>query len=409
MCFTKSYKIAIIETSRTYYILSERVKTLRIALFTDTYLPQINGVSETIVKFIDYMERHNIEYRIFCPKYDRKTVSDKHIIRLRSVKFVFYKQCRLSIPRYSIISKELHKFKPDIIHSMTSFGIGITGFRYARRNDIPLAASYETNIPQYLDYYHLTFLKNFSWDFYNWFHKHCDINYVPSKATYELLEEKTFENLELWDRGVEIERFTPEHRDENFRELRGLQDKVVFLYVGRVSPEKDLDVFMKVAENINISHPGKAHFIVVGDGPSLKDLKKNAPENITFTGFLRGQELLMTYASSDVFLFPSPTETLGFVLLEAFASGLPAVACYEGGIRDNLVDGHNGIACKEKDADAFYLGCAKLINDCALREKMAENARNYVLEKSWEKAFDRLVASYNDVIEKKNEQLDYEI
>lgn len=374
---------------------------MKIALFTDAYLPQINGVSETILKFINYMERHNIEYRIFAPRYDRKNLSDKNIIRLRSVKFVFYKQCRFAIPRYSIISKELKKFKPDIIHAMTSFGIGIYGFLYARRNKIPLVSSYETNIPQYLDYYHLKFLESFSWDFYIWFHKNCDKNYVPSKATLELLIEKNIGNVELWDRGVEVDRFSPEHRDEEFRKARNLSDKTVFLYVGRVSPEKDLDVFMKVAIKLNEKYKDKTHFILVGDGPSLKDLKKNAPSNVTFTGFLRGQELLKTYASSDIFLFTSPTETLGFVLLEAMASGLPAVACSEGGIRDNLIDGFNGIPCAEKNEDEFYNGCVKLIEDEDLRKSMAENARNYVMEKSWERAFDRLINSYNEVIERR--------
>ncbi len=375
---------------------------MKIALFTDTYLPQINGVSETIIKFIDYMERNNIEYRIFAPKYERKSISDKNIIRLRSVKFVFYKQCRLSIPRYSIISKELHKFKPDIVHSMTSFGIGLYGFRYAKRNNVPLVASYETNIPQYLDYYHLKFLENFSWDFYNWFHRNCDKNYVPSKATLELLREKNIKNLELWDRGVEVEKFSPSNRDEEFRKARNLNNKTVFLYVGRVSPEKDLDVFMKVAARLNEDYEGKTHFIVVGDGPSLKELKKNAPVNVTFTGFLRGSELLKTYASSDVFLFTSPTETLGFVLLEAMASGLPAVACNEGGIRDNLIDGYNGIPCSEKNEDEFYNACVRLINDEALRKSMSKNARNYVMEKSWDRAFDRLIHSYREVIDRKS-------
>ena len=378
---------------------------MKVAIFSDTFLPQINGVTETLIKFMDYMDNHNIDYRIFAPYYDKlSNVNDSDkIVRLRSVKCVFYPQCRISIPRYSSIALHLDEFKPDIIHAITSFGVGIQGFKYARDYGIPLVSSYETNIPQYLDYYHLRFLTNFSWDFYLWFHSKCDKNYCPSKATLEMLKEKGVENLDIWERGVDVDRFTPNSRDQEFRDSIGIGDKITFLYVGRVSPEKDLDVFVSVAERLNIKYKDKIHFIIVGDGPSLKDLKKKAPDNITFTGFLRGEKLYKAYSSSDVFLFTSPTETLGFVLLEAMSSGLPAVACNEGGIRDTLINGYNGISCNEKAEDEFYNACEKLITDDTLRITLAENARNYMLEKSWEKTFDRLISSYQEVIDNKVE------
>jgi glycosyltransferase involved in cell wall biosynthesis len=374
---------------------------MRIAFFTDTFLPQINGVAKTLSKFVDYMEEHNIEYRIYAPSFKDEEEEDK-VIRSRSFKFILYPQCRLSLPNYFTIAKELDEFGPDIIHVVTEFNMGLCGLKYAKSRNIPVVSSYETNICQYLEYYKLKFLETPSWKYFKWFHNKCDRNFCPSKATVNLLKEQGFANPAIWERGIETDRYSPSYRSTELRKSMGIDNKIVFSYVGRVSPEKDLHLFIKTAKRLNEKYMDKVHFLMVGDGPSLKDLKDSAPSNVTFTGFLRGEELSRIYASSDVFLFTSPTETLGFVILEAMASGLAIVSCNSGGITDNLINGYNGLACHEKNEDEFYLASEKLINDEILRLTLAKNAREYALNKSWNNTFDKLLENYHELIQSKS-------
>ncbi len=167
---------------------------------------------------------------------------------------------------------------------------------------------------EYLRYYKLMFLEAPSWSFFRWFHGKSDISYCPSAVTRKYLEQKGFRNMRVWERGIELDRFSPQYRDEDLRKSLGIDDKIVFLYVGRVSPEKELHIYIETAKRLNLKYKDMVHFLLVGDGPSLNALKKEAPDNMTFTGFMRGMELSKIYASSDIFICPSSTETLGFVI-----------------------------------------------------------------------------------------------
>lgn len=369
---------------------------MKIAIFTDTFYPQVNGVAKTLEKFKEYMDKNGIEYRVFAPKFD-KSASDDNVLRFKSFSLPFYPDCRLSIPNYFTICRELDSFKPDIIHVMTEFNMGLCGLRYAKTHKITVVSSYETNIPEYMQYYHLKFLENGAWRFFKWFHTKCNKSYCPSNATVDLLKNKGLTNVEVLARGIEVENFSPDFRDDSFRESHNIDDKIVFLYVGRISPEKDLKVLINVARKLNLEYADKVHFLMVGDGPSLNDLKGNAPGNMTFTGFLRGAELSKIYASADIFMFTSPTETLGLVLLEAMASGLSIISCNAGGVTDNLIDNYNCITCREKNEDDFYKAAKALVKDQKLRQKLSVNARNYAIGKNWDDSFDKLIKDYEEI------------
>lgn len=371
---------------------------MKVALFTDTYLPQINGVTKTLEKYVEYMEKNDIEYRIFAPV-DGDKEYNNNIIRFFSFKFFLYPDCRVSLPNYFSVSKELDEFKPDIIHVVTPFNIGLCGLTYAKSHQIPLVSSYHTNISQYLEYFHLKFLTNISWDFFRWFHKHCKKNYCPSQVTYKLLESEGIKDLAIWGRGIDAIKFSPDNRDVDYRKLLNIDDKLVFLYVGRISPEKDLDIFMETAKKLNKKYMDKIHFLMVGNGPLYNEVKENILPNMTLTGFLQGEDLTKAYASSDIFMFPSPTETYGNVILEAMASGLSTIACYAGGIKENLIDEHNGLACNEKSKEDFYNAAERMIVNSALREKIAQTGRIYCLKRNWNNIFDKLFNSYKEVVE----------
>lgn len=370
---------------------------MKVAIFTDTFLPQINGVTKTLSKYIEYMEKEQIDYRIFAPE-DRDYEYDNKTITFYSIKFFLYPECRLALPNYFSIVKELDSFKPDIIHVVTPFNIGLCGYKYAKANNIPIVSSYHTNIPQYLNYFNLGVLENAAWNFFRWFHNNCEKNYCPSNSTLELLNKKGIKNLEIWGRGISTNKFSPKHRDAEMRKALGIDNKLVFLYVGRMSAEKDLDIFIDIVYRINKQYKDKVHFLMVGDGPILREIKDKAPENMTFTGFKQGEELSKIYASSDVFLFTSSTETYGNVILEAMASGLPVIACYEGGIKENLIDGYNGIACRVRNIDDFYNGSVKMIDDKNLRLNIKSNGLKYASTKSWDNVFDGLLNSFKEVI-----------
>ncbi|HBN28736.1 MAG TPA: glycosyltransferase family 1 protein, partial [Clostridiaceae bacterium] len=189
------------------------------------------------------------------------------------------------------------------------------------------------------------------------------------------------------------------YRDINFRERNGFDHKLAILYVGRFAAEKDMDVFIDTAKMLNEKYEDKIHFVMVGDGPMKKDIVKSDFKNVTFTGFLQGEELSKVYASSDIFLFPSSTETYGNVILEAMASGLPTVACKKGGIFENVIDGYNGFLCGEKDTEDFYKAVEKLILNEDLRKAFAKNGLRHAKGKSWDRIFDKLMESYEEVIE----------
>ncbi|EOC99579.1 glycosyltransferase family 4 protein [Caldisalinibacter kiritimatiensis] len=371
---------------------------MKVAIFTDTFLPQINGVTKTLGKYIEYMEENDIDYRVFAPIDGDKEYNDR-IIRFFSVKFFLYPECRMALPNYFTITKELDSFKPDIVHIVTPFNIGLFGYKYAKDNNIPIVSSYHTNIPQYLEYFNLGILKNVAWNFFRWFHSNCKKNYCPSQSTLELLKSQGIKDLEIWGRGIDTNKFSPKYRDTELRKLLNIDEKLVFLYVGRISSEKDLDVFMETTKKINENYKEKVHFLMVGDGPILEELKEEAPDNMTFTGFKQGEELSKYFASSDVFMFPSSTETYGNVILEAMASGLPVIACYEGGIKENLIDGYNGVACGAKKVEDYYEAAVKMIEDTKFRNNIASNALKYTAEKSWRSVFNRLFNSFKEVLD----------
>lgn len=370
---------------------------MRIAIFTDSYMPQINGVSKTLSKFSEYLDKRGIEYLILAPSFG-KSDDETNVIRSRSVSVFLYPQLRLSTPNYRKLYKSIDNFKPDLIHLMTEFNMGLCGHRYAKKRNVKVVSSFETDIPQYFKYYKAGFLEKPSWKYLKWFHGKCLINFCPSVFSVERLRDMDFKNPMLWERGIETDKFSPDFRDENLLKEINHDGKINFIYVGRVSPEKDLHIFLSVAKKIYEEYGDKVGFTIVGDGPSLKSLKENATPNVVFTGFVIGDELSRYYASADVFLFPSPTETLGFVILEAMSSGLCVIACNEGGVSDNLVDRQNGIACR-KHVEEDYLNAAKeVIEDKLLRETLQKNAREYALTKDWDKCFDRLIESYKTVL-----------
>jgi glycosyltransferase involved in cell wall biosynthesis len=369
---------------------------LKVAFFTDTYLPQLNGVSITMQKLFGHLDQRNdCDYKVFAP--GPGIDKNNKIYRFTSFKFFLYPECRISIPNYSSISKTLDDFKPDVIHISTQFSMGLCGLFYAMKHCIPVTSVYHTNFDDYLKYYHLKFLNSMVWKYFTWFHNQCDINYCPSNDTREKLLSLGFKNLELWVRGVDTDFFSPEHKVIS-PWAHYVKDKTVFLYVGRVAAEKNIGVLQSAIDLINRDFYNKVHFIIVGDGPMMEKVNKWDPGNVTCTGYLTEMSLARAYANADVFIFPSTSETFGNVVLEAMSSGLPVIGAYAAGVRDTLINGFNGISCKPDDPEALAAGAVKLLKDKNLMKTLGKQARYYALDNSLWKGFHQLVESWHALI-----------
>lgn len=373
---------------------------MRIAIFSDTFAPEINGVALTLKRYTDYLEKQGIEYRLFVPAVTTPVPTVPQVERLTSIPFLLYRDLRFTLPNPVQINQVLDSFKPTLIHIATPFNIGLYGLQYGKKHGIPMVASYHTHFDDYLDYYHLSFLKKWIWKYMEWFHRPFEKVYVPSKSTKDkLLAKHLHSDIDIWGRGVDHHLFSPEKRTKNyFKEKYDIQEKNIILYVGRVAPEKDIDVVLQAYQSLSDHLKKETHLVIIGDGPLYKSLSEQYQENMTWTGFMKGEELAKAYASSDIFFFPSPTETFGNVVLEALASGLPVVGANEGGVKNLVNHGKTGYLGEPKNYKLFAAQVESLLENQSLRDSFGMEARSFALSQSWDEIFGQLVASFEEVL-----------
>jgi glycosyltransferase involved in cell wall biosynthesis len=375
---------------------------MKIAIFTDTFYPDINGVARTLKRLTSYFEEKNIAFKIFAPDSQSHEYSSTNIHFFKSRSFFLYPECRLAFPNLLDIKSALQNFSPDLIHVATPFNIGLCGVYYAKKLNIPLVGSYHTNFDDYLHYYDLQFLSKIHWKYMHWFHRTCRKLFVPSTETFLLLQHNGFSNLEVWPRGVDCQLYHPHYDKNAVQKLHGTQGKYLLTYVGRLAPEKDINTLLAVAKSIPAEVNEQLHWLIVGDGPLRKELQAQAESNMTFTGYLNGEHLAEVYAASDLLVFPSPTETFGNVVLESLASGTPVIGAKSGGVKNIIKAGVTGILCKPGHVQEFRDAIIQLITNDGLRERMGIAGRDYALTQSWNRIFEDLIWHYKNVIAEQN-------
>lgn len=369
---------------------------MKIAIFSDTYYPQINGVTNTLDKLIQYFENNNIEYKIFAPRYADEN-KEEHTERFYSLKFFMYPECRLALPNIFKISQSLLEFKPDIIHIMTEFNMGMAGMIYGRKHNIPTISNYTTNFSQYTEYYNLEIFKQPIWDYMKWFHNQNNITLCPSDEAQRLLNKNGINKTSLFSRGIDSHKFNPSFRNEKLRKELGLDNKTTFLYVGRVAIEKDLHVLNESYRLIKEKYCDTA-LIITGDGPYSEECREMFPKDTIYTGFKKGHELAEIYASSDIFVCPSSTETFGNVVLEAMASGLAVIGADAGGIKEIISHKQNGLKFSAKNSDELTACMQELIKNNNLREYVKSNGLKFAKNRTWQKIIDNLFDVYCEVL-----------
>ncbi|WP_416827767.1 glycosyltransferase family 4 protein [Ectobacillus polymachus] len=371
---------------------------MKIAIFTDTFTPQVNGVAKTLDRFTKYLERQGIEYYVFAPQNTTEENVMINVKKIKSIPLAIYPECRIAIPNPGYLKKELLEFQPDIIHVATPFNMGLFGMYYAKKLNIPLVGSYHTDFDAYLQYYKMEFLSTMLWNYLRWFHSSLQKTFVPSYETLKQLKKKGFRDLHIWSRGVDCHLFHPNYPQQSIRETYHITAPYILSYVGRIAPEKDIDTLRKIIKDVNKKRDKQVHWLIVGDGPLAPELKEEFKDNITFTGYLKGDQLAQVYASSDVMVFPSPTETFGNVVLESLACGTPVVGANAGGVKNIISPNKTGFLCTPKEVDEFLVSILSLLDDESKRKNMSIAAREYALTQSWDSIFENLLGHYEDTI-----------
>lgn len=365
---------------------------MKIVIITETFYPSTNGVVTRLSHSIRWLVRQGHEVIVICPDQGVGEFEGAAIYGIPSFRFFLYPNLPLSLPHWKV-GKLLRQHRPDVVHVVNPALLGVAGIVYGRR--YPLVASYHTHVPQYADYYKLPWLKPVLWTYLRVLHNRADLNLCTSRAVLGELEEQVFQRIQLWQRGVDTEALGPQHHSEEMRHRLsdGESDKRLLLYVGRLAAEKEIERIRDI-----LLASGEFRLAIVGDGPHRAALETYfAGTDTVFTGFLHGEELFQAYASSDVFVFPSTTETLGLVLLEAMVSGLPVVAAASGPTREQIEEGVTGLLFEPEVKGALVEAVLRL-RDVDLLQTMATAARGGALTQGWDEPSQQLLGFYSQAI-----------
>ena len=361
-----------------------RGDVMRLTLVTETFAPQVNGVSRTLGQLVNYLEEAGDSVQVIHPDYGApRTREDQYLVK--SWPLPFYREVSLPLPPFGKVHQAIESFQPDLIHVATEASLGLSTLRFALRKQIPIVSSFHTNFDQYCDHYRISFLKPLAWRYLRWFHNRTLETYVPSNQTIADLNSRGFERLVLWPRGVDSQIFRPDRPGRaRVRESLGFQpDDVVIGHVSRLAPEKNVAYLAEAFARVEQLRPN-TYFLIVGDGPSRQELEKAIGPRARFVGYRSGDDLADHYAAADLFAFASVTETFGNVVLEALASGLPTVALRAGGVGEIVRPGETGILVNPTEpASQMANALVGLANDPRLRREMSDAARSYALTQSW--------------------------
>lgn len=372
-------------------------RPLRVALVTSSYNYIADGVALTLNRLVGYLESHGVEVHVFGPIADRPAFAHKGtIVPVPSIPLPARPEYRLALGMAGYVKRQLLDFQPDIIHIAVPDLLGHAALKLARRHKIPAVASYHTRYETYLKHYwYLAPLEGVLKSILRRFYGACREVYVPSQSTREaLLADGLKDNFKPWPRGIDINRFTPIKRSAAWRAGYGIgEDELVVLHVSRLVREKRLDTLTDALNRLDVRH----RVVIVGDGPDYDFAAQELPHAV-FTGFLSGDDLAIAYACSDIFVFPSDSESFGNVTLEAMASGLPCVCADATGSRSLVVPGETGFLAGADDAEGFARHITTLANDRDLRRSMGEAARTRALTFSWDETMARLLGYYKALL-----------
>jgi glycosyltransferase involved in cell wall biosynthesis len=372
---------------------------MRIAIFSEVYWPMVSGVGVTLDRLTRELAARGHQVRVYSAAYPLPPgMPDRpEVHRSPSIPLFLYPDVHWAFPRQREIVDDLALFRPDVVHVATEFALGLAGLKAAGQLGIPLIASSHTDYQKYAQRYGVGFVLQMGWIYLRWFYTHAERVLVPSRVYERFLNSRGVRHTGLWTRGVDPAEFHPSFRSEAYRARFGVgPGDLLVTYIGRLAKEKDLARLIDAWQALR-GRRGAAQLVLVGRGPLEEELRERTIPGIHLTGLLSGRELSEAYASADLFVFPSSTETFGNSLLEAMASGLPALSVRAGGVQEFAEHDVNSWLAPAHDTAALTASLGRMLADAGLRERLSRGALETAAARRWDHIYDQLIEDYRQV------------
>jgi len=370
---------------------------LRIAYFNANLKVGQDGVTRVVYKMIEgALERNHqaIAITSILPESWQQPIP---MFKVPSVVIPMHKEYRIALPGYQSFAKILQNFQPDILHINSPCTLGFGAAKYAQHFQVPVVATYHTHFPTYPRYFNLTKLEDLTWKISCHLYNSVDRTFVPTKPILEELAKHEILRLQYLPNGVDTGLFTPERRSEKWRSSFGQGNKPIVLFVSRLVWEKDLRVLAEAYKHLKAKR-NDFEMVIVGDGHARAQFEQMMP-GAHFLGYQTGVTLAESFASADIFAFPSTTETFGLVTLEAMASGLTPVAAKMGGAIEIIEEGSSGLFAKPLDGADMAQKVEWLLDHPQYQRTMKEQAHRRAQQYRWESILKQLFDNYEDVIQ----------
>lgn len=371
---------------------------MRVAIVAESFLPQVNGVVNSVLRAVDHLERTGHEVVVIAPGSARGGESAPRLVGRRTpvhllpaVRVPRVTSLPVGVPMPSMY-RALRDFAPDVVHLASPFVVGLGAAVAARRLDLPTVAVFQTDVAGFAESYGLAITSRLAWRYTRRLHAMCDRTLAPSSATMTTLAAQGVPRLHRWGRGVDVELFDPAHRDDELRAGWSAGGRLVVGFVGRLAPEKHVERLAAVAHD-----PG-VQLVIVGDGPERARLTQLMP-NAVFTGELRGAELARAYASFDIFAHAGEHETFCQTIQEAMASGLPVIGPDAGGPQDLVAHCRTGYLLPPNEFADRLPSVVDVLRDDALRADFGRAGLSAVRARTWPVVCEQLLGHYRAVID----------
>ena len=375
--------------------------SLRIAVVTETWPPEVNGVAMTLAKLVQGLSHRNHDVQLIRPRQTKtdSPMSDSSLeeVLMRGMPIPRYPELKLGLPSKKTLVKTWTLRRPDVVHIATEGPLGWSALQAAKVLKLPVTSDFRTNFQSYSKHYGVGWLRKPIVAYLRKFHNATACTMVPTRELMRTLSQNGFANLKVVSRGVDTKLFNISKRDTSLRSSWGATDDTkVLISVGRMAPEKNLDQVLKTYEALKVT--GQAFkLVMVGDGPLKEQFQKRYPE-IIFPGMLSQTNLATYYASSDLFIFPSQTETFGNVTLEALASGIPVLAFDCAAARDWVQTGVNGWLVAENNPEGFAAQAVTIFNSKDLLDQITQSTRQQVVHLDWDQIAEQVESVFWDAI-----------
>jgi glycosyltransferase involved in cell wall biosynthesis len=377
---------------------------MRVALFSEVYWPMVSGVGVTLLRLTQSLEARGHQVRVYTATYplpagqpDRPEVH-----RSPSIPLFLYPDVQWAFPRLRDVMEDTARFRPDVVHVATEFALGLAGLKTARQLHLPVVASAHTDYDKYATRYGVDWALRMGWHYLRWFYGQAHSVLCPSRIYEQHLHSRGVMHTGVWSRGVDPDVFHPRFRSEAFRRALGLGPRdLLVTYIGRIAREKNLTLLVDAWEELAPMR-GSAQLALVGRGPLEEEFRRRQIPGVHVLGLMHGAELSAAYASADIFAFPSATETFGNSLLEAMGSGLPSLVAAAGGVLEFARHGDNSWLVAPNSSAAIVAGLRRLLEDAALRRKLAHGGLRTAQEHRWDEVYDRLIRDYQSAIESRH-------